>query len=82
MNLDSPKLETYLDSLETQEARLLLLQPLVHFVRVVAVDVGLGHQREAHAVVALAELGNLIVGAGFLATELRVPKVSICAVIE
>ena len=72
MNLDGPKLEMYLDSLETQEPRLLLLQPLVHFIRVVTVDVGLGHQREGDTVVAFAELGNIIVGAGFLATELRV----------
>ena len=63
---------THLDPGQPEQSRLLLLQPLVHFVRVVAVDVGLGHQREGDTVVAFAELGNIIVGAGFLATELRV----------
>ena len=46
------------------------LEPLVDLVGVVAVDVGLGHEREGHAVVDLAELGDLLVALGLLAAKL------------
>ena len=61
----------HLDAGEAEDARLLRLEPLVHLVRVVAVDVRLGHEREGHAVVDLAELGDLLVALGFLAGKLE-----------
>ena len=70
MNLDGPKLETYLDPLETQEPRLLLLQPLEYFIRVVAIHVRFLHQRERNTVIKLAERRDLLVCARFLTTEL------------
>ena len=72
MNLDGPRLETYLDSLETQEPRLLLLQPLEYFIRVVAIHVRFLHQWERNTVIKLAERRDLLVCARFLATELMV----------
>jgi hypothetical protein len=39
-----------------------------------AVDVDLGHHRKAHAVVELAEAGDLVVAAGVLAAELVARK--------
>ena len=63
--------ETYLDTSEAQNASLLALEPLVDLVRVVAVHVRLGHEREGDAVVELAELGDLLVVLRLLATELR-----------
>ena len=62
--------KTHLDAGEAEDARLLALEPLVDLVRVVAVDVGLGHEREGHAVVDLAELGDLLVVLGLLAAKL------------
>ena len=62
--------ETYLDTSEAQNASLLALEPLVDLVRVVAVHVRLGHEREGDAVVELAELGDLLVVLGLLASEL------------
>ena len=70
MNLDGPKLETYLDSLETQEPGLLLLQPLEYFIRVVAIHVRFLHQWERNTVIKLAERRDLLVCARFLATKL------------
>ena len=67
---------THLDAGEAEDARLLALEPLVDLVRVVAVDVGLGHEREGHAVVDLAELGDLLVVLGLLAAELDVGRFS------
>lgn len=51
----------YLDTREPKEARLLALEPLVDLVGVVAIHIRLLHQREIHAVVALAELGDVLV---------------------
>ena len=62
--------DTYLDTSEAQNASLLALEPLVDLVRVVAVHVRLGHEREGDAVVELAELGDLLVVLGLLASEL------------
>ena len=62
--------ETYLDTSEAQNASLLALEPLVDLVRVVAVHVRLGHEREGDAVVELAELRDLLVVLGLLASEL------------
>ncbi len=63
--------KTYLDTREAQEARFLALEPLVDLVRVVAVHVRLGHEREADAVVELAELGDLLVALGLLTAKLQ-----------
>ena len=67
----------HLDAGEAEDARLLRLEPLVHLVRVVAVDVRLGHEREGHAVVDLAELGDLLVALGLLAGELGCARASV-----
>ena len=61
---------TYLDAGQTKEAGLLALEPFEDLVCVVAVDVGLGHERESHTVVELAELGDLLVILGLLSAEL------------
>ena len=65
---------TYLDAGEAEETGLLGLEPLVDLVRVVAVDIRLGHEREGDAVVELAELGDLLVVLGLLAAELDVGR--------
>ena len=62
--------ETYLDTSEAQNASLLALEPLVDLVRVVAVHVRLGHEREGDAMVELAKLCDLLVVLGLLASEL------------
>jgi hypothetical protein len=71
---DQEFLEIPLDALHAHESRLLFLEPLVQRVRVVAVDVDLLHDGEADAIVDLAEVLNVIVGAGLLATELVAGK--------
>ena len=53
-----------------QQARRLGREPLPQRVGVGAVDLDLGHHREAHAVVQLAEGGDLLVAARVLAAEL------------
>lgn len=63
-------LKVPLDALEAQQTRLLVLEPGPKRVGVVAVDLGLLHDGECHAVVELAELLDVVVGAGLLATEL------------
>jgi hypothetical protein len=63
-------LKVPLDALETEETSLLVLEPGPEGVGVVTVDLGLLHDGEAHAVVDLAELLDVIVGAGLLAAEL------------
>ena len=67
---------THLDAGEAEDAGLLGLEPLVDLVRVVAVDVRLGHEREGDTVVELAELGDLLVVLGLLAAELESKAVS------
>jgi len=67
---DEELLEVPLDPLQAHEARLLVLEPLVEWVGLIAVDVDLAKDREAHAIVDLAEALDLLVGAGVLATEL------------
>src|SRR4051812_9764609 len=62
--------EVPLDRLDAEQARGFRRQPLVQRVRVAAVDVDLGHHREAHAVVALAELADLRIAARILRAEL------------
>lgn len=59
-----------LDALEAHDARLLPLHPLVERVRVVAVHFGLAKDGEGDAVVDLAEVLDLVVGAGLLRAEL------------
>lgn len=63
-------LKVPLDALEAQKTRLLVLEPGPKRVGVVTVDLGLLHDGEGHAVVELAELLDVVVGAGLLATEL------------
>ncbi|QBZ58027.1 hypothetical protein PoMZ_02966 [Pyricularia oryzae] len=59
-----------LDALEAHDAGHLLLEPLEERVGVVAVDVDLLHDGEGDAVVDLAKVLNVVVGAGLLAAEL------------
>lgn len=70
MLVDEELLEVPLDAFEAQHAGLLVLEVLVHGVRVVAVDVHLFHDGERHAVVELAELADLLVRAALLVAEL------------
>jgi hypothetical protein len=67
---DEELLKVPLDTLEAEKTGLLVLEPGPEGVGAVAIDVGLLHDREAHAVVELAELLDVIVGAGLLAAEL------------
>lgn len=67
---DQELLKVPLHHLQAEQAGLLRLEPLEEGARVVAVDVDLGHDGEGDAVVELAELLDLLVGAGLLAAEL------------
>ena len=67
---DEELLKVPLDTLETHDAGLLLLQPLEDGLGLVAVDVDLAEHGEADAIVDEAELLDLVVGAGVLAAEL------------
>ena len=60
----------YLDAGEAKETRLLFFKIFVDLVRVVAINVRFLHKRECNTMVALTELGNVIVRAWFLATKL------------
>ena len=62
--------KTHLDTGEAENTGLLSLEVLVDLVGVVAVDVGLLHERERYAVVELAEARDFLVRAGLLAAEL------------
>lgn len=63
-------LKVPLHVLDAHDTRLLRLQPLKHGVRVRAVDIGLLEHGERHAVVDLAEVLDLVIGARVLAAEL------------
>lgn len=63
-----------LDPLQSQQAGLLRLHPLVHRLGLVPIHVRLAQHREADAVVDLAELLDLVVGARVLAVELVAGK--------
>lgn len=63
---------THLDPRESQNTRLLALQPLVHLVGGITVDLRLGHQRESHAVVEHTELCDPLVVSRLLSAELEV----------
>lgn len=67
---DQELLKVPLDPLQAHDARHLVLHPLPHGLRLVAVDLGLAQHRERHAVVDLAEGLDLVVGARVLAAEL------------
>lgn len=67
---DQELLKVPLDPLKTKQARLLLLQPLIQGVRIVAVDVDLGHDGERRLLIQRAEVLDLLVAAGLLAAEL------------
>jgi hypothetical protein len=71
---DQELLKVPLDTLHAQQARLLLLHPLVHGLRLVAIDIRLLQHREADAIVDLAEALDLVVGARVLAAELIAGK--------
>ena len=68
-NSDSSR--TYFDAGKAEEAGLLGLEPLVDLVRVVAVDVRLGHEREGDTMVKLTEFGDLLVALRLLAAKLH-----------
>jgi hypothetical protein len=67
---DQKLLKVPLDPLQPHESRLLVLQPLEHGIRRIAVDVDLAEHGKTDAVVELAELLDLVVGARVLAAEL------------
>lgn len=67
---DEELLKVPLDALEAHEAGFLLLEPLVEGRGAVAVDVDLLHDGEADAIVNLAEVLNVVVGAGLLSAKL------------
>lgn len=67
---DQELLKVPLDPLETKQTRLLLLQPLIQGVRIVAVDVDLGHDGERRLLLQRAKVLDLLVAAGLLAAEL------------
>lgn len=67
---DQELLKVPLDPLKTKQTRLLLLQPLIQRVRIVAVDVDLGHDGERRLLLQRAKVLNLLVAAGLLAAEL------------
>lgn len=67
---DEELLKVPLDALEAEKTGLLVLEPGPEGVGVVAVDLSLLHDGEAHAVVELAELLDVIVGTRLLTTEL------------
>src|SRR3954466_1968940 len=66
--------EVPLDRLDAEQAGLLALQPLPQRMRIRAVDLDLGHHREADAVVELAEGRDLVVAARVLVAELVARK--------
>lgn len=67
---DQKLLKVPLDPLQAHQSGLLFLHPLEHRLRFVAVDVRLAKDREADAVVELAEFLDRVVGARVLAAEL------------
>jgi len=67
---DEELLKVPLDHLQAHDARLLLLQPLVYGGGLAAVYINLAKNREGDAVVDLAKLLDLVVGAGVLRAEL------------
>lgn len=68
--VDQELLKIPLDSLQVHQSWLLSLHPLPKWIRAIAIDLGLPENREAHAVVQLAELGDLVIAAWLLASEL------------
>jgi hypothetical protein len=63
-------LKVPLDPLQPHHPRLLGLQPLKYGIRRIAIDVDLAEHGETDAVVELAELLDLVVGAWVLVAEL------------
>lgn len=70
IGVDQELLKVPFNSLQTHDARHLLLEPVVYWRSVVTVDIYLAENRECDAVVGLAECLNLIVASGVLRTEL------------
>jgi hypothetical protein len=66
--------EIPLDGLAAQDAGRFGGQPLVQRVGLWAIDVDLGHHRETHTVVELAEAGDLFIAARILRAELVAGK--------
>ena len=79
---DQPLLEIPLDSLQSQQSRFLLLQPLKEGIGFIAVDVRLAHDGKGDAVVDLAEGLDGIVCAGFLAAELVAGEAEDCEIVS
>ena len=67
---DEELLKVPLDALQAHETRLLLLHPLPHGLRAVAVDVSLAEHLVGDLVAEDAEVLDFLVGAGVLAAEL------------
>jgi hypothetical protein len=71
---DQELLKIPLNPCEAHETRLALLHPLVHRLDVVAINVRLTEDREANAVVDLAEGLDFVVATGILSSELVARK--------
>ena len=61
----------HLDTAKTQQPGLVPFEILVHFVRVIAIDIRLLHKWEVYTMIAFAESCNLVICARFLTTELE-----------
>lgn len=59
-----------------------MLQPLVHGVRIVAVDIDLAKDREGDLLVQGAKVLNLLIGAGLLAAKLVAGEADDCEVLR
>lgn len=62
--------DTHLDSREPKDPRFLLFQPLVDFIGIVTIDIGLFHEWECDAMVELAKLFDPLVVSWFLTSKL------------
>ena len=60
----------YLDPGETQDTRLLTLEPLENFIGVIAVDIRLLHQRECDPMIQCTKFTDSCIILGLLTTEL------------
>lgn len=67
---DQELLKIPLNPFQAQQAWLFRLHPFEHWLRLIAIDIGLAQDREGDAIVQLAELLNLVVRAGVLPTKL------------
>ena len=68
--VDQKLLKVPLDSLQVHQSWLLSLHPLPKWIRAITIDLGLSEDWEGNSVVQLAELGDLVIAAWLLASEL------------